>query len=209
MSPDPTPHRQLLATLPAHCGAAILAAIGALVLQAAWPAILRREPGASWWPVDACVLVSATGYLVSTVWLHVRATKWRFEERGPWLWRFGRGLVSDLAIVLLAGMLFANGPETSVLRSGLWIVLPTLLAASLASAGVTGSALLVSYRNSAHETTPASMVRSGVPSRALEMLRTLLVVLLVVALYTLENVEPQAKPWETTPSTRVGKTAED
>ena len=110
--------------------AAAIALIGAIVMQWMWPAAVYREDGQRWW----VVLLSATAYLVATARFHYRKARWRPNELVPRLWSLGRWLVCDVMIGLLAGIAIAKGHDAHVIKAGLWLLPPTLLAVSAASA---------------------------------------------------------------------------
>ena len=186
-----------LRTFPAHYGVAVLAAFGTVALQFAWPKILDRPPAASWWPLDACVLVAATGYLAATVWMHGSAARWSPAERSSRIWRLGRALVADVVVGLLALAVFLRGPESAVFRAGLGLLLPTLLTVAAASALVSILALVSALRRPAAKAPPEGTPAS--PPR-LDLLRLAFTIAVLAALIALERFEPQVNPWQTAPS---------
>ena len=186
---------------PAHYGVAIVAAVGAVAVQFAWPVISRREPAASWWPVDALLLIAATGYLACTGWLHLKSATWRPRDLGARLSRLVAALVADLVVALMALILFWQGPESNLLRAGLWIVLPALLATILAATPVNGLAIRSALRHYRRDVLPSD----DLPARSkTSALLTIFTLLLIVMLYAIERYEPQVKPWEQ-PSAAAGE----
>ena len=193
MTSDPDHASPPLHSFTAHYGAAILALAGALALQSAWPVLFTRKPVESWWPYDACVLTAATAYLLATAWMHTGGTFWLPSELRGRLRELGRGLVSDLVVVAFAVLLYIRAPETSVLRAGMWIVPPVLLAASAASVLVGCLAFWNGVRRNLPSTPPAAATH-GKPLRGL--LHSVVTLLLLVALIALERFEPGVKPWD-------------
>jgi len=61
------------------------------------------------------------------------------------LGRLGWGMVYDLTIAGAALIMLARGPQSGVLRSGLWIVPPTLLAVCAVSTAVSALAWFDAY----------------------------------------------------------------
>ena len=178
---------------PVHYGAAVLAAGGALVLQFAWPTILNRPPAASWWPLDACVLIAATGYLLTTTWMHHSAARRPTVKSPPGLWRLARAPVADVVVALVALAIFIRSPEAAALRAGLWLVAPILLTVAAASAVVGAVALRRGFRRLDSHAAPADAT-TGPPR--LDLARIALALLLAASLVALEWFEPQVKPWE-------------
>lgn len=201
MSTDPDQHALPLRTFPAHWTAAIVALSGALALQFAWPTVFSRQPAESWWPYDACVLATATGFLLASAWLHAGAARWRTNELVPRMWQLGEALQSDLVVGLFAFLSFLAGPEAHLLRAGLWIVSPVLLASSAASAIVIGLALHDSVRRFTTDVPPPD-APYGRPRHG--NVRLVCAAALVVSLIATGAVEPQVKPWER----RMGKAGE-
>jgi hypothetical protein len=193
MSRDPDqptlPHR----SFPAHYGAALLAAGGALALQSAWPVILSRKPIESWWPYDALVVLCATGYLLASAWIQSRSARWRTNELVPRLWQLGEGASVEVLVGLFAAMIQIAGPEMHILRAGLWIVPPVLIAFSASSVIVTAWALVDGMRRFTTDAPPEE-APYGKPRH--DVVRAILGILLLVSLVAIENIEPQARPWE-------------
>jgi hypothetical protein len=114
----------------AHWMAAAVALVGAVAIQWMWPAAVHRDDDQHWW----VLLLSATAYLLATFRFHYHKTQWRPHELVPRMWSLGRWLLCDLIIGLLAGIALAKGHDALVIRAGLWLLPPTLLAVSGASA---------------------------------------------------------------------------
>jgi hypothetical protein len=193
MTSDPDQPSLPLRTFPAHFGVAILALSGALVMQFAWPIILSRKPAESWWPYDALVVLCATGFLAASAWMHTRAARWRPNELVPRMWHLGERAWIEVFVGLWAGLIQIGGPDTNMLRAGLWLVAPVLLAYCAASLVVTSWALVDGMRRFTTDVPPPE-APYGKPRHAI--LQTILGILLLVSLVSIENVEPEAKPWE-------------
>ena len=152
---------QPLRTFPAHYSVAVLAAFGAVALQFAWPKILGRPLHASWWPLDAILVVAATSYMLATAWAHFKAAAWRPDQAVPRIWRLATGLPGELLLMALTIVLFVRGPETSVLRSGLALLLPVLLAVLAASVTVAVISLQGTFRRCARTLSPRTLPRAA------------------------------------------------
>jgi hypothetical protein len=166
-----------------------------LVLQSAWPIVLTRPPAHSWWPVDALVVASASAFLLSSAWMHARAACWRPNELVPRLWQLGHGVLCDglIGIVGLLGIL--GGPESSLMRSGLWIVAPVLLAACVVSVLVTALALRDGMRRFWSDAPP----ENAPYGKARQIgIRSCCAAALFFSFIALDSVEPTVKPWERT-----------
>jgi hypothetical protein len=193
MSSDLDQYDQPLRRFPVHWAATLMATASTLALQFVWPIIASRPPAHSWWPVDAFVVVSATAYLLSVAWMHVRAVCWRPNELVPRLWQLGHGALCDGLIATLAIVGVLRGPETGLLRSGLWLVAPVLLTASAVSLVVTALALRDGLQRFWTDVPPAN-APYGKP-RGIGI-RSLGAAVLFFSLILLDSTEPQVKPWE-------------
>lgn len=194
MASDLDQYGQPLRRFPAHWSAAALAIGGAAAVQWAWPVIVRRPSFDSWWPFDAALIVAATGYLLALAEVHVRTASWRPNELVPRLWLLGRVFAGNLVVAVYLLVIFVQGPQTSTLRAGLSILPPVLLAVCAASAAVTVLSLRDGWRRIGDDVPPP-----GAPHGAakVEIVHSVFVIGLLLALVALESVEPQVKPWET------------
>ena len=185
---------QPLRRFPMHWAAALVAALAIVALQSAWPIVLKRPLAHSWWPVDAILLANASLYLLSVAWMHIRAARWRPNELVVRLWQLGHGAACDILIGLFAALLgLLSGPESSLLRSGLWIVAPVLLSVCVVSALVTGLALRDGALRFWSDVPPANAPYG----RARQIgIRSLLAAALFFSFIVLDSVEPTVKPWE-------------
>lgn len=193
MTSDPDPPHLPLRWFPAHWGVAILAIGGALAMQFAWPIILSREAVVSWWPYDALVVTFATGFLLASAWMHKEAARWRPNELVPRMWQLGQAVWCDLLIGCLAALNYLGGPETNMLRAGLWIVTPVLLVFGAASVLATSWALVDGVRRFTTDVPPAESPY-GKPRG--DIVRSIFAILLLVLLVAIELAEPHVKPWE-------------
>jgi hypothetical protein len=116
----------------ASYAAAAIAGMGAMALQAAWPAALAGSSTMRSWQLPA-VLVAATAFLLVTMIFHMRHTR-RMTGVSKKPYRDFAGLACDLAVGMAAGGTLAAGHRTAVVGQGLWSVPPILLAACAASA---------------------------------------------------------------------------
>jgi hypothetical protein len=148
-----------------HYGAAALAAIGAALFQLHWPAILAGDPFESWWPVDALLVVAASVYLLALAEIHIRCAHWRQNELVPRLWLLGQTLGTNGLFVLLFGIAFMRGPQSYVLRAGLWTISPGVMVAAGVSAAVIVWALVDGWRRFFQDI-PSPDAPDGKPQRA-------------------------------------------
>jgi hypothetical protein len=116
----------------ASYAAAAIAGMGAIALQAAWPAARAGSSTTRGWQLPA-LLVAATAFLLATLISHMLRGRRRPDTTSNRHSGFA-GLVCDLAVGLAAGATLAAGHRTAVVGQGLWIVPPILLAACAASA---------------------------------------------------------------------------
>ena len=141
MTPDVDEYGQPLRAFPAQWNIVVLAALGAGVLQAGWLEIANRSEQESYWPLDAWLLVVATGYLLATAWLHARTWRWRPNELVSRLWQLGSALAMDAMLCLMAIWILVKGSAATTLRAGLWIAPPVVIAVGVASILITLLAL--------------------------------------------------------------------
>jgi hypothetical protein len=141
---------QPLRIYPAHGMAAGVALLGAGALQVMWPAAISSKQIQSW-----LLLLAATVYLLATAEFHWRHSKCRPSGLGPRLWSLGRGLGLDAVMGISWGIMVANGHGTSVMQAGLWLLAPTLIGVSAASAAAQGLALHDGSRRFWNDAPPA------------------------------------------------------
>jgi len=170
-----------LRTVARHGAAAVVAVVGAITLQVAWPAVFSGDKQKSPWLL-AAMLNAATGYLLATAWFHATTAHGRPNDLGPRLGRLGRGLACDLILGCASGAALASGHTATLFRAGLWIVPPTLLAVCAASALVEVLALRDQRSPLASSRPPAS---ARLPLDRSELLRLIFAVLLAVLLFAL------------------------
>lgn len=192
MSTNLDEHGQTLRHYPPHYAAAAIAVAGAVAVQLGWLEIWNRPAVDSWWPLDLALLLAATMYLLALAQLHFRSSTWRPNELVPRLWLLGQALGWNLIIAVHIGFVLAHGSAANVARAGLWIVPPAMLAAVVASALALGLALRDGWLNRFFSDIPPEAAPHGKPRSGLA--HGILAVLLLLAIYLIEEVEPKYVP---------------
>jgi hypothetical protein len=187
MSLDLDEFGQPLRRLPAHYGASAVAVVCAVVLQVGWLEVYDRPEFDSWWPLDAVLLVVATGYLLALAELHWRAAAWRPSGLVPRLWLLGRALGANLVIGTFVLLILWRAADSATMAAGLWIVPAALLGALAASVIAIAWALGDGWQRYRTDIPPNDVPR-GKPRS--ELVHGLLAVGLILTLYAIERIEP-------------------
>ena len=155
---------------PAAAIAAIICVLAALGLQYCWLQIGASEPASSFWPHSGLVVAAATVFLLA-------------EGHMQWhnslsISQLSGAIAAEVSVGSFLAVGLFMGPSTNLLRAGLWLVAPLLLAA-------TGASLLASLdqlvrRPKDHPSSESRVLRA-------HRLRIALAMGVIVALYLLER----------------------
>lgn len=155
---------------PAAAIAAIICVLAALVLQYCWLQITTSEPVSSFWPHSGILVAAATVFLLA-------------EGHMQWhdslsISQLSAGIVAEVSVAAFLAVGMFVGPDTNLLRAGLWLVAPLLLAA-------TGASLLASIGDLLKRLKGQASSQSRMLSA--HRLRVALAIVLLSALYLLER----------------------
>lgn len=163
---------------PAAAIAAIISVLAALGLQYCWLQISTSEPVSNFWPHSGIVVAAATLFLLADG--HMQ---WHGSLTTSQL---SAAIVAEGSVMSFLAVGMFTGPSTNLLRAGLWLVAPLLLAATSASLLASLDQLL--RRPKDHPSSESRMLRA-------HRLRIALAVALLAALYLLERQAlPDVRP---------------